>query len=127
MGVILTRDQFTADNDYEQGITINWGATAETAGTRHVMGLYTVIPPGSNNPAHYHTHAEALAFVVSGRARLVTGGEEFIVGPNTFCYSPPGEVHQWFNLDDAEPVVICGIYGGVNRFEDIGTVFVDDT
>ena len=126
MGVVLTRKDFVEDREYEPGITINWGATADSAGTRNVMGLYTVIPAGSNNPAHHHETAEALAFVVSGNAKLISGGEEFIVGPETFCYTPPGEVHQWFNLSDTEEVIICGIYGGVNRMEDVGTVFEDE-
>ena len=126
MGTIITQSDFVEDTEYEPGIAINWGANAENAGTQHVVSVYTIIPPGSKNPAHYHENAEALAFVITGNARLVTGGEEFIVGPRTFCHTPPGEVHQWFNLSETEPVVICGIYGGVNRMENVGTVLLHD-
>lgn len=124
MGTIITRDQFVEDKDYEPGIAINWGANADNAGTEHVVSVYTVIPPSSHNPAHYHENAEALAFVISGNAKLITGGVEYIIGPLTMCHTPKGEVHQWFNLSDTEPVIISGIYGGVNRMEDVGTVFV---
>jgi uncharacterized RmlC-like cupin family protein len=122
MGVVRRAD-FVRDTDYEPGIEINWAANADTVGTRHVLGMLTIIPPGSSNPAHKHENAEALAYLMSGRARLVSGGKDYIVGPETFAYSPPGEVHQWTNLSDTEPVMIVGIYGGVNRLEDVQTVF----
>lgn len=122
---IISRKDFMSDRDYEPGIEINWAANADSLGTRNVIGMLTIIPPGGSNPAHKHENAEALAYVMSGRARLVTGGEEYTVGPETFCFSPPGEVHQWHNLSDDEPVMIVGIYGGVNRMDDVRTVFVD--
>lgn len=125
MGVVLRMEDFERDDDYERGMTMNWAANANTVGTKNMMGMYVEIPAGSSNPAHYHENAEALAFVISGHARLVSGGEEFIVRDRTFCYTPPGELHQWFNLSDTDPIIICGIYGGVNRIEDIGTVFPD--
>lgn len=122
---VISRKDFASDRDYEPGIEINWAATADTVGTRNVVGMLTVIPPGGSNPAHKHENAEALAYVMSGRARLVSGGKEYVVERESFCYSPPGEVHQWFNLSETEPVLIVGIYGGVNRTEDVRTVFVD--
>jgi len=125
MGVIGRKD-FMSDRDYEPGIEINWAANADTLGTSQVIGMLTIIPPSGSNPAHKHENAEALAYVMSGRARLVSGGQEYIVEPETFCYSPPGEVHQWQNLSDEEPVMIVGIYGGVNRMSDVQTVFVNE-
>jgi uncharacterized RmlC-like cupin family protein len=123
VAVTLKREQFVEDKDYEPGITINWGANGDSVGTVGLMGMYVVIPPGGANPAHAHMNAEALAYVMSGSARLVSGGEEFLIGPQTFAYTPPGEVHQWFNRSESEPIVILGIYGGVNRVADVETVF----
>jgi uncharacterized RmlC-like cupin family protein len=122
---IISRNDFMSDREYEPGIEVNWAANANTVGTRHVVGMLTIIPPGASNPAHKHVNAEALAYVMSGRARLVTGGEEYIVGPETFAYSPPGEIHQWTNLSATEPVMIVGIYGGINKIEDVQTIFAE--
>ena len=123
MGVVVRPPQFSSDRQYEPGIEINWAVNRETAGSRTAMAMVTVIPPGARNPAHYHSRAEAIAYVISGRARLTSGGEAHEVGPGCFTYTPPGEVHQWVNLSNTEEVRIIGIYGGVTSKEEAGTVF----
>jgi quercetin dioxygenase-like cupin family protein len=123
MGKVVRPPDYRPDRQYEPGIEINWAVNRQTTGAKTATAMVTVIPPGAHNPAHLHIRAEAIAYVISGRARLLSGGETFEVGPGCFAFTPPGEIHQWHNLSDTEEVRILGIYGGVTSKEEAGTVF----
>ncbi len=128
MAVILCTEQLRADLDYEKGLNIRFGINDASCGSRELTMGYTVVPPGVRNPAHYHEHAEAGLYILSGRLKVYVGEdrEATIVGPGTFLYVPKGEIHGLENESATEPATLVFAYGNVPNKDKAGTTFVEE-
>jgi quercetin dioxygenase-like cupin family protein len=67
---------------------------------------------GANEHAHPH---EQVLFVLSGRVRMVIGGETHELGPRDVAHMPPNVPHSLWALEDTEVVSCKGIVGGVGH------------
>ncbi|HLE12747.1 MAG: hypothetical protein A2504_09655 [Bdellovibrionales bacterium RIFOXYD12_FULL_39_22] len=73
---------------------------------------FRVFTIGINGHTPYHQHeVEHLNYVISGNGALVRqGGQETPIGTGSFAMVLPGEMHQYKNLSQHEPlVVICAV------------------
>lgn len=70
-------------------------------------------PDGGASP-HHHDGIEQVCYLVSGRAEVSVGGEDFTMGPGDCCYFPAGMTHRFVAVGD-EPadvlVIYCPPYG----------------
>ena len=63
--------------------------------------LSAVKKKGMKDPMHQHDDHESVAYLVSGRMRMVIGGEEFIAEPGTAWLHPRGVPHFSEALEDS--------------------------
>jgi len=56
---------------------------------------------GMIDPMHTHEDHESVGYLLSGRLRLVIGGEEFIAEPGDAWIHPRGVPHQSEGLEDS--------------------------
>jgi uncharacterized RmlC-like cupin family protein len=94
--------------DHASGAMLREAAIAgATTGAERLWVGYVELPPGSQSAVHHHGIAESAIYVISGRARSISGdtladvqdadsGDFFWVGPH--------EVHVELNRSDTEPV-----------------------
>jgi quercetin dioxygenase-like cupin family protein len=74
------------------------------AGTGEPGMFEMTLPPRSNvPPAHSHSNAEEMLYVVEGRIRVSVDGVEHDLGPGDSAFTPRGAVHGFSNPFD-EPV-----------------------
>ncbi len=124
---IRNRDVPT-DTQYEKGLRIEFGVNDATCGSQKLTMGHTIIPAGSRNQRHHHI-CDAAFYVVRGRIRLLMlEGPDYYeeeVGPGTFCYAAPGEIHGIVNLSDTEDAELVFAYGGVPNKAAAKTTFVE--
>ncbi|RPI34342.1 MAG: cupin domain-containing protein [Chloroflexota bacterium] len=127
MAVFLRSDQIESDLNYEKGLDIRFGINDSAAGSTELTMGYTIIPPGVRNPAHYHPHAEAGFFIVSGRLLVYIGEDREMteVSAGTFVFVPKGEIHGIENPSHTEPASLVFAYGNVPNKDASGTTFVE--
>jgi mannose-6-phosphate isomerase-like protein (cupin superfamily) len=93
---------------YDRGVMIQ--LVDERLGARNVDVHVNVLRPGSApGPYHYHERAENVYLVISGTARIVVEGKEYLVGPRQVVFIPPGLKHSTSNAGPA-PLEILEIY-----------------
>ncbi|NLN07662.1 MAG: cupin domain-containing protein [Firmicutes bacterium] len=80
-----------------------------TVGARQISMGTNVTEPGSRIPLHKHTDQEEAMFVISGKGKLICGGEEYDLEPGTAIFSPVGVEHEIINVGD-EPFKIVWAY-----------------
>lgn len=61
---------------------------------------------GMKDPTHQHDDHESIGYLVSGRMRLVVGGEEFIAEPGDAWLHPRGVPHFSEALEDCIQVEV---------------------
>ena len=71
-----------------------------------VLMLYVFREKGLVDPMHQHDDHETVAYLISGRLRLVIGGKEFIATPGTSWIHPRGVKHFSEALEDCEQLEI---------------------
>jgi putative monooxygenase len=81
-----------------------------TVGASKISMGVNITEPGSRIPLHKHDDSEEAMFFVSGKARLIMGGEEYDLVPGTAFFSPLGVEHEVINTGD-EPFKIIWAYG----------------
>jgi uncharacterized RmlC-like cupin family protein len=128
MATIIKQDNISPDLDYEKGLDIRIGINDVTCGSRELTMGYTIIPPGVRNPAHFHSHAEAGLYILSGHLNVYSGEkrELTVVGPGTFIHVPKGEIHGIENSSQDIPAALIFAYGNVPNKEASGTTFVEE-
>jgi len=82
-------------------------------------------PPNGRHARHTHDVGEAF-FVISGRGAAGTEDEEYEVTAGSALYVPPNTVHWFRNLDDNEPVEICGVYAPAGSLKGSGYSYVGE-
>ncbi len=65
-----------------------------------------IIEPGGYMPTHTN-EVEHEQYVLSGRARISIGGEEFEVGPGDVVFIPAKVPHRYRTIGDVPFVFIC--------------------
>lgn len=71
-----------------------------------ILLLHVFRKKGLIDPVHKHMDHESMGYLISGRLRLVIGGEEFIAEPGTAWMHPVGVDHFSEALEDVEQVEI---------------------
>ena len=61
---------------------------------------------GLVDPVHKHMDHESMGYLISGKLRLVIGGEEFVAGPGTAWVHPVGVDHFSEALEDCHQLEI---------------------
>jgi quercetin dioxygenase-like cupin family protein len=74
------------------------GENAMLFEVRRKKGLY--------DPPHAHDDHESFGYLVSGRLKMVIGGEEFIVEPGSSWVHPVGVVHSSVALEDSVQISV---------------------
>lgn len=71
-----------------------------------ILLLHVFRKKGLIDPVHKHMDHESMGYLISGRLRLVIGGEEFIAEPGTAWMHPVGVDHFSEALEDVEQIEI---------------------
>jgi quercetin dioxygenase-like cupin family protein len=71
-----------------------------------ILLLHVFRKKGLIDPIHKHMDHESMGYLISGRLRLVIGGEEFIAEPGTAWMHPVGVDHFSEALEDVEQIEI---------------------
>jgi quercetin dioxygenase-like cupin family protein len=71
-----------------------------------ILMLHVTREKGLIDPVHKHDDHETVAYLISGRLRLVIGGKEFIATPGTSWIHPRGVEHFSEALEDCEQLEI---------------------
>ena len=71
-----------------------------------ILMLHVFREKGLVDPVHKHLDHETVAYLISGRLRLVIGGKEFITEPGTSWIHPRGVEHYSEALEDCEQLEI---------------------
>ncbi|KAI3596428.1 hypothetical protein D8I24_7352 [Cupriavidus necator H850] len=71
-----------------------------------MLFLHVYRKKGLIDPVHKHMDHESIGYLISGRLRLVIGGQEFIAEPGTSWLHPAGVEHFSEALEDCEQVEI---------------------
>jgi len=71
-----------------------------------ILLLHVYRKKGLIDPVHKHMDHESMGYLISGRLRLVIGGEEFIAEPGTAWLHPVGVDHFSEALEDVEQIEI---------------------
>ncbi len=75
--------------------TYSWGlATKDNVGAENVNVFVSEIQPGGTADPDIHPDAEQFNFVLSGRAKAIVGGKEFLMEPNSCLFVPPNTEHS---------------------------------
>ena len=75
--------------------TYSWElATRDNVGAENVNVFLSEIQPGGTADPDIHPDAEQLNFVLSGRAKVVVDGREFLMEPNSCLFIPPNTGHS---------------------------------
>ncbi len=71
-----------------------------------ILLLHVMRKKGLIDPVHKHLDHESMGYLISGRLRLIIGGEEFIAEPGTAWMHPVGVDHFSEALEDCEQIEI---------------------
>ncbi|MFE7638905.1 cupin domain-containing protein [Kitasatospora sp. NPDC057518] len=71
--------------------------------------------PGA--PAHFHTRAWELFFVIGGSLRVLVGEEVTVLGAGDFLAVPPHTPHAFAAAPGSEADVLCVFAPGMDRFD----------
>jgi quercetin dioxygenase-like cupin family protein len=71
-----------------------------------ILLLHVYRKKGLIDPVHKHIDHESMAYLISGRLRLIIGGKEFIAEPGTAWMHPAGVDHFSEALEDCEQIEI---------------------
>ena len=90
-----------------KGATMKW-MIGEKEGAKNFTLRVGEIVVGGNTP--FHTHQwEHEVFVVEGKGRVFSGGEEKILKEGDAVFIPPDEKHQFFNAGEEIFKFVCVI------------------
>ncbi len=71
-----------------------------------ILMLHVFRKKGLIDPVHKHMDHESMGYLISGKLKLVIGGEEFIATPGTAWMHPAGVEHFSEALEDVEQLEI---------------------
>lgn len=73
---------------------------------RDLLFMSAFKPKGMIDPLHQHDDHESIGYCISGKLRLVIGGEESIAGPGDAWYHGPGVPHLSEALEDTHQLEV---------------------
>ena len=104
-------------------VTYDWGAVKWVAnreiapGCEQSFGLVHILP-GKINPAHCHTAAEEIVFMLQGECDVRLGNRDFKIGPGQTLFIPQGVKHEVANTGWEPVVYVCSFSASMR-----GTLF----
>ncbi|MFJ6385094.1 cupin domain-containing protein [Kitasatospora sp. NPDC092039] len=92
---------------------------AESAPAQGGFTVYrsTFAAGAAGAPAHFHTRAWELFFVIGGSLRVLVGEEVTVLGAGDFLAVPPHTPHAFAAAPGAEADVLCVFTPGMERFD----------
>ena len=106
-------------------VTYDWGAVKWVAnreiapGCEQSFGLVHILP-GKINPAHCHTAAEEIVFMLRGECDVRVGDREMTVRAGQTLVIPQGVMHEVGNSGWEPVVYVCSFSASIR-----GTMFDD--
>jgi len=76
---------------------------------KNISAGMTLLPPGSKSSSHVHKNGEETWYILSGRGKVIVGGQEEEVCSDTIIVITPGQEHQLVNTGD-ETFKVLWIY-----------------
>lgn len=73
-------------------------------------------PTGQDAPPHDHGASAELVYLLEGRARVTSGGQELQISPGHALYLPPGVSHSFTVLEDIRALQVYLPAGPEQRF-----------
>jgi len=83
--------------------------SASTTGSEMLWVGHVQLAPGVRSAHHHHGDSESAIYIISGRARFLTGDsleQSHEAGAGDFVWVPPHVRHVEMNLSDDEPVMM---------------------
>jgi uncharacterized RmlC-like cupin family protein len=103
---VIRADQRVSEQ--ASGAMVREGAVSiGNVGAQRLWMGWAELPPGLVSSAHHHGEAESGIYIVSGRARFLTGNgldDVHDAEAGDFVWVPPHEVHVEMNRSDRDPV-----------------------
>jgi quercetin dioxygenase-like cupin family protein len=99
----------------------------DLTGSENVCFFNARFPPGATHEPHRHPNADELYFLLSGRALVGVGDDEYAIEAGTVHFVRAGEVHWLRNAQDDTPVEVAGLYIGAPSLEAAGYEHVGAT
>lgn len=83
--------------------------SASTTGSQVLWVGHVVLAPGMRSAHHHHGDSESAIYIISGRARFLTGDrldQTHDADAGDFVWVPPHVRHVEMNLSDDDPVIM---------------------
>ena len=118
---VITQAKDVEQVEYEWG-AVKWVANGEIVpGCEQSFGLVHILP-GKINPAHCHTAAEEIVFMLRGECDVRAGDRQMKIGPGETLVIPPGVMHEVGNSGWEPAIYVCSFSASMR-----GTIFDDPT
>lgn len=89
----------------------------KTVESKDICVFQAVFGPREAHGKHRHTKCDEIVYCVSGRGAEWINGVEYEYTPGVIMYVPKGEPHWTRNLDYFQPLILIGIFSGVNNMD----------
>lgn len=86
----------------------------EDSPSRNLKMGHTIIYPTGKTTGHSHEDMEEVYYVLSGKGKMVVGGDEFPIQAGDAFYVPFGEYHVTYNTGN-QPLAILWVTGRVEE------------
>ena len=82
----------------------------ESSPSKNLTMGYTVIYPTGKTTGHAHDDMEEVYYILSGRGKMVIGGDEFPIQAGDAFYVPFGQFHVTYNTGN-QPLAMVWVTG----------------
>jgi mannose-6-phosphate isomerase-like protein (cupin superfamily) len=82
----------------------------ESSPSKNLTMGYTVIYPTGKTTGHAHDDMEEVYYILSGRGKMVIGGDEFPIQADDAFYVPFGQFHVTYNTGN-QPLAMVWVTG----------------
>jgi mannose-6-phosphate isomerase-like protein (cupin superfamily) len=82
----------------------------ESSPSKNLTMGYTVIYPTGKTTGHAHDDMEEVYYILSGRGKMVIGGDEFAIQAGDAFYVPFGQFHVTYNTGN-QPLAMVWVTG----------------
>lgn len=116
---VITQTKDVEQVEYEWG-AVKWVANSEIVpGCEQSFGLVHILPD-KINPAHCHTAAEEIVFMLRGECDVRVGDRQMKIGPGQTLVIPQGVMHEVGNSGWEPAIYVCSFSASIR-----GTIFDD--
>ena len=102
---LITRDAVQSYVGDDESIIRELASPGNSSLCRHSLAEIRH-PPGTASLEHYHTEAEEVYFVLSGKGGVRVDGETHSIGPGDVVIITPGERHKVWQEGEGDLVLL---------------------